>query len=129
MKSIKQTYYINASIGEVWGALTNPDKINRWGGGPAKMSGELGFEFSLWGGDVYGKNIEVVHGSKLVQEWFGGVWDKPSIATFILSSKENETVINFTQTDVPDEEYKDIEQGWKDYYLGPIKDYLENKSG
>lgn len=126
MKSIKQAYTIKASSEDVWQALTDPKTIDRWGAGPAKMSEELGFEFSLWGGDVYGKNIEVIPGKKLVQEWFGGKWDKPSIATFKLISKADETVIDFTQTDVPDAEFSDIEQGWEDYYMGPMKDYLEN---
>lgn len=125
MKKIKKIYRINSSIEKVWQALTDPKAIDRWGAGPAEMSEELGFEFSLWGGEVYGKNIEVIPGKKLVQEWFGGRWDKPSIATFKLTSKADETVIDFTQTDVPDAEFSDIEQGWEDYYMGPIKDFLE----
>lgn len=125
MKAIRQEYKIKAPIGEVWKALTDPRYIESWGGGTAKMSDKTGFEFSLWGGDVHGKNIEVVPNKKLVQEWFGGNWDKASIATFSLSSKEDQTTIEFTHTDVPDSECKDIEQGWHDYYLGPLKEYLE----
>lgn len=127
MKSIKQTYIIHAPVEEVWQAFIDPKIIDEWGGGPAKMSEEVEFEFELWGGDVHGKNIEVIPNKKLVQEWFGGKWDKPSIATFILSFKDNETRIDFTNIDVPDAEFSDIEKGWRDYYLGPIKEYLENK--
>ena len=127
MKAIRQTYHIKAPIGEVWKGLVDPKYIEGWGGGPAKMSDKVGSQFSLWGGDIYGKNIEVIANKKLVQEWFGGKWDKPSIATFALSSKNDQTTIEFTHVDVPESEYKDIEQGWKDYYLGPLKDYLESK--
>ena len=127
MKSIKQTYTIHASVEEVWEALTDPKVIDGWGGGPAKMNEEEGFEFELWGGDVWGKNVEVIKGKLLVQQWFGGKWDKPSIATFKLNPKDNETRIDLTNTDVPDAEFSDIEKGWRDYYLGPLKDYLENK--
>ncbi len=127
MKSIKQTYTIHATVEEVWKALTDPKVIDKWGGGPAEMSREEGFEFSLWGGDVWGKNIEVIPNRKLVQEWFGGKWDKPSIATFALSPKGEQTIIDFANFDVPDAEFSDIEKGWRDYYLGPIKEYLENK--
>lgn len=126
MKSIKQAYTIDAPVEEVWQALTDPKVIDGWGGGPAKMSGKVGFEFELWGGDIWGKNIEVIKGKLLVQEWFGGKWDKPSIATFALSSKGEQTTIDFTNTDVPDAEFSDIEKGWSDYYLGPLKEYLEN---
>lgn len=128
MKTIKQTYRINAPVEKVWQALTDPKIIDKWGGGPAKMSDKVGFEFSLWGGDIHGKNTEVNANKKLVQEWFGGKWDKPSIATFSLSSNKDQTKIELTQIDVPDGEFSDIEQGWKDYYLGSLKDLLEKSS-
>ncbi len=99
--------------------------IDEWGGGPAKMNDKVGFAFSLWGGDIFGKNIDVVPGKKLVQEWYGGKWEKPSIARFELSSENDGTRIDFFQTEVPDNEFKGIQEGWKDYYLGPIKDFVE----
>ena len=128
MKTIKQTYHIKAPVDKVWQALVDPKIIDKWGGGPAKMSDKIGFEFSLWGGDIHGKNTEVVPNKKLVQEWFGGKWDKPSIATFELSFKNDQTTVEFAQVDVPDSEYSDIEQGWRDYYLGSLKDLLEKAS-
>lgn len=126
MKTIKQTYSINASIKDVWQALVDPKIIVKWGGGPAQMDDRVGTKFTLWGGDIYGKNIKVVENEELVQEWFGGSWDKPSIVTFTLKKKGNETEVNLQQEDVPDTEIDDIAEGWKDYYLGPLKDYLEN---
>jgi len=128
VKAIRQTYHVKAPIEEVWLGLIDPKYIEGWGGGPAKMSDKVGSKFSLWGGDVHGKNIEVVANKKLVQEWFSGKWGNPSIATFSLSSIGNETTIDFVHENVPDEEFKDIEDGWKDYYLGSLKDYLEKKA-
>lgn len=127
MKSIRQTYHIDAPIIEVWKALVDPKYIDGWGGGPAKMSDKVGSSFSLWGGDIHGKNTQVIPNKKLVQEWYSGKWEKPSIATFSLISKNNQTTIEFIHENVPEEEYKDIEEGWKDYYLGPLKNYLESK--
>ncbi len=126
MKSIKQTYEINASIDKVWDALVNPNIIEKWGGGPAKMNDQKGFEFELWGGDIYGKNIEVVKNKKLVQEWFSGKWDKPSIVTFLLSFSGNKTTVELIHTDIPDNEADDIEKGWKDYYMIPLKQLVES---
>lgn len=126
MKTIKQTYLISSSIDSVWDSLVNPKTIEKWGGGPAKMSGKEGATFSLWGGDVHGKNIMVVPGKKLVQEWFGGDWEKPSIVTFNLSEENGKTKLHLLHENVPDEEEKDIDKGWKIYYLGPIKKLLEH---
>ncbi len=64
---------------------------------------------------------------KLKQEWIGGNWDSSSIVTFILTEENDKIMINLLHTDVPDNETKDIDGGWKEYYLGPLKKYLENK--
>lgn len=125
MKTIRQTNHINAPVEKVWQALVDPKEIDHWGAGPAVMDESIGTEFSLWGGDVHGKNIEVEKNKKLVQEWYGGNWDEPSIATFSLSEKEGLTTLDFVQTNVPDAEFESIDQGWKDYYLDPLKAYLE----
>ena len=128
MKTIKQTYLINSSLGEVWKALTDPKYIDVWGGGPVKMDDKVGTKFEFWGGDIHGKNIEVVPLKKLVQEWFGGKWDKPSLVTFTLTKEDSKVIIDLLHTDIPDNEAKDIEQGWEEYYLGPLKEYLEKNS-
>jgi len=122
---ITKQYKFNAPIGDVWKALVNAKTIDEWGGGPAAMNDKVGTEFSLWGGDVYGKNLEVIPEKKLVQDWYGGKWDKPSKATFELSTRCGKTTLNFSQTDVPEDEVTDIDAGWDDYYFGPMQDLLE----
>lgn len=59
MKTIKQTYQINAPSSRVWQALIDPKIIDKWGGGPAHMNDKVGTEFTLWGGDIYGKNLRL----------------------------------------------------------------------
>ena len=127
MKTIKQTYLINSSLGEVWKALTNPKYIDGWGGGPAEMDDKVGTKFEFWGGDIFGKNIEIIPLKKIKQEWFGGNWEKPSIVTFTLTEEKETVKIDLLHTDVPDNEARNIDEGWKEYYLGPLKKYLENK--
>ncbi len=127
---IKQRYLIKAAQDKVWSALVNPETIEKWGGGPAKMKGEVGFEFSLWGGDIWGKNLEVVNlnngEKKLVQEWYGGEWEVPSIVTFKLNASNGYTEIILEHKGYPKEEKEDLAAGWNDYYLGAIKKLLEN---
>lgn len=125
MKTIKQTYLIKASIDKVWQALVDPKIIDGWGGGPSKMSEEEEFKFSLWGGDIYGKNIKVIKGKQLVQEWVSGDWEQPSIVTFKLSEKKGKTNVELVHENIPDDEAKNIDDGWKRYYLGPLKKILE----
>jgi len=125
MGKITKEYQIRAPIEKVWQALVSPEKINKWGAGKAKMSEKEGEEFSLWSGDIHGKNVEVVPGKKLIQEWYGGDWPKPSKAIFTLTEREGKTILKLEHTGVPEKEHDAIDQGWDDYYLGPIKKFLE----
>ncbi len=125
MKAIKKSYKIAVPADKVWEALVDPEIIDKWGGGPSTMDSKVCFEFKLWGGDIYGKNIEVVPQKRLVQEWFGGDWPKPSIVTFTLKSEGNGTILELEQINIPEEEADDIDQGWDEYYLGPMKELLE----
>ena len=128
MDVIIQRYRIIAKSDKVWDALVNPKTIEKWGGGPAVMEDKIGFEFSLWGGDVYGKNIEVERYKKLVQEWYGGEWNRPSIVTISLNADGHCTEVLLEQKDIPLEEIKEINEGWRDYYFEPLKKLLEEKS-
>lgn len=123
----KKRYKIKSSIGEVWKALVDQSVIDKWGGGPSKMTEAVDTDFELWNGDIYGKNIKVKHESQLVQEWFGGDWAKPSIVTFNLKEEYPYVILQLEQINVPDPDFDDIDAGWDDFYLGPMKKMLENQ--
>ena len=125
MKSLKQTYKITAPISKVWRALVDPKIIDQWDGGPAKMNDKEGEDFSLWGGDIFGKNIKVISDKKLVQEWYAGKWNKPSIVTIELKQDNNDCIIELSHINIPDKEFEGINLGWNQYYFGRIKDLLE----
>ena len=40
--------------------------------------------------------------------------------------EDGKTEVELIHEDIPDEEAKDIESGWKSYYLGPLKELLES---
>ncbi len=126
MKRIKQTYHIKAPIEKVWRALVDPQVIEEWGGGPAKMDEKVGTTFELWGGDIHGTNIEVVEGERLAQDWFSSDWPQPSRVSFTLSEEESGTKLVLLHTDVPDDEADDIREGWREFYLGPLKQLVES---
>ena len=128
MPQIHQTYKINASASEVWKALTDPKEVEGWGGGPAEMSAEEGVEFKLWGGDIFGKNIYVEQEKLLVQEWYGSAdWKEPSTVEFRIISDGETTTVELDHDGLPADEVSNFAAGWKDYYLGPLKEYVESK--
>ena len=129
MKDINKTYVIQAPVEKVWQALVDPEVISQWSGEPALMSDKPGSTFKLWGGSIVGVNKNVIAQKELTQTWRENDWQKGhySEVSFILIKNGPRTSIEFTQTEVPDDKYKDISEGWDKYYIGQIKDLLEAK--
>lgn len=110
---------------EVFAALTNPFQIELWSGYPADMKPEAGYVFSLWEGDITGVNLEVVPNKRLVQEWFFGEQDEQSIVRITLKKAGGRTLLDLNHTNIPEDVYEEITEGWRDYYLGSVKSMLE----
>ena len=126
MPTIKQVYEMAASAEEVFEALVNEDIIQNWSRDEAKMSPDVGAKFSLWGGQMYGVNLEVVKNKKLVQEWCYDQWETVSRVTFLLMDKGNTTLVELVHEDVPEQSVKNITDGWNLYYLGAIQEMFKN---
>ncbi len=125
MKTIRQKHYIKATPEEVFTALTNPFTIELWSGYPAVMEAIEDFEFSIFDGDICGKNLKIVPNELLVQEWYFGDSPEQSVVTIFLKARESGTSITVEQTNVPDEDAGEFEEGWRDYYWGAIKDFFK----
>ena len=89
------------------------------------MDDKVGTEFVLWGGDIHGTNTRVVKEKMLVQDWYGGDWPEPSRVKFTIASEERGTKVILVHDGIPDDEVDSIRNGWRDYYLGPMKEFLE----
>ena len=110
---------------EVYAALTNTFQIELWSGYPAQMEDKVGFVFSLWEGDLTGVNLEVQVNKLLVQEWFFGEQEEQSIVKIALKKNNNKTLVELDHSNIPNEVYDEITEGWREYYLGSIKSMLE----
>jgi len=124
MKTFKKTFKINAEPSDVYSAITNPFTIELWSGYPAKMNTEPESEFSLWEGDITGKNLEFIQDKKIVQEWYFGDQPEKSIVTITLSPDRENSVVTVEQSNIPDEEFNEIAEGWREYYIGAIINFF-----
>jgi len=124
-KDYKTRIKVKSELEDAFAAFTNPFTIELWSGYPAVMSKEAGSEFSLWEGDITGRVLEVEEEKKVVQEWYFGEQEDASIATLKFFVQGNKVQIDLLHTNIPEEAYDDIVEGWNDYYLGAIKTFLE----
>jgi activator of HSP90 ATPase len=124
MKTFRKTFRINTEPSDVYSALTNPFTIELWSGYPARMSTEPGSEFSLWEGDITGRNIEFVQNKKVVQEWYFGDQNVKSIVTITIRPEGANSLVTVEHTNIPDDIYDEIIGGWDDYYIGAIMNFF-----
>ena len=120
MKTFKKTFRINAAPSDVYAALTNPYTIELWSGSPAVMQEEPDTEFSLWEGDIAGMNLEFIKDQKIVQEWYFGDQSEKSIVTITINKERGDSQVTVEHTNIPDDDFADIAEGWREYYIGAI---------
>lgn len=118
MKDFKKYYIFPATPEEVYLALTLPHTIQLWTGEQAEMSTEPGSEFSLWEGSIVGKNIAFEENKKIVQQWYFDGQEAESIVTIKLHQHKQGTSAELQHTNIPDEAYKEMVEGWDDNYFG-----------
>ena len=125
MPDYKNYYLIPAPPEEIFIALTNPATLQLWTGEPAIMSTEAESEFSLWDGSITGKNIGFETGKKIVQEWYFGDNEQPSIVTLLLHPHKHGASIELRHSNIPEDAFNDIVEGWNDVYFAALLDFYE----
>lgn len=122
MKSLKRYYILNAEPKDVYNALTNKTMLEIWTGEPAEMEPTPGSAFSLWGGSISGVNVEFEEHKKIVQQWFFDENSEESIVTMKLHPHKKGTSLELAHTNIPDEAYENISEGWDEDYFGALNE-------
>jgi activator of HSP90 ATPase len=128
MKDLKKYFIVPASPAEVYLALTTESTIMLWTGDEAVMVPEPGTDFSMWSGSIVGKNLEFELNKKIVQEWYFGdeASENPSIVTIKLHEHKQGTSVELRHTNIPDQDFEDISEGWELSYFADLIDFYED---
>ena len=124
MKEYKKYFKLDASPADLYNALTNPVMIEIWTGEHAVMSTEPGSEFSLWDGEITGRNIDFVENFKIVQHWYFGE-EEDSVVTIKLHPDKKGTNVEIHQTNIPDDAYDNMVDGWEEDYVGSLAELFD----
>ena len=133
-ESIHQEPILKASRKRIYEALTDAkqfDKVIQLSGvmqsmhlpdKPAEISREVGGAFTLFGGYITGRHVELVPSERIVQAWRTGGWPPGifSIAKFELVEQGSGTKIVFDHTGFPKGEAEVLASGWKAHYWEPL---------
>jgi activator of HSP90 ATPase len=93
---------------------------------PTEISRDTGGTFSLFGGRIVGRHLELVPDERIVQGWRVAYW-KPgvySIVRFDFVEQGAETKILFNHTGFPQGDAENLLHGWKVHYWQPLEKFL-----
>lgn len=126
MPDYKEYFIIPAEPDLVYRALTTETTIRLWTGDNATMIAEPETEFSLWDGAIAGKNLSFEENKRIEQQWYFGESEEPSIVTVKLHPHKRGTSMEVRQTNIPEDEFEGIVDGWRTEYIASLVDfYLE----
>ncbi|MCJ7718436.1 SRPBCC domain-containing protein [Candidatus Bathyarchaeota archaeon] len=129
--TIKQKTLIPATPDEVYDAFMEAKKHSAFTGSKATSDPKVGGEFTAWDGYISGRNLELVKGKKIVQEWSTTDWpDKfpPSRLELTFKGAKGGTEISMIHSNVPAEQADDLAEGWNDFYWKPLKEYFTKRA-
>lgn len=137
-EAIHQEPVFNASRKRVYEALTEAREFDKviqlsgvlqsmhLGSKPAEISPDVGGAFTLFGGYITGRHVELAPNERIVQAWRAGAWHPGvySIAKFELVEQGTGTRIVFDHTGFPNGAAEGLAAGWKAHYWEPLAKLL-----
>jgi activator of HSP90 ATPase len=93
---------------------------------PTEINPAVGGAFTLFGGHIVGRHIELVAHERLVQAWRVVDWAPGiySIAKFILVEQGPGTKLIFDHTSFPNGQAEHLAAGWSENYWEPLAKLL-----
>jgi activator of HSP90 ATPase len=97
------------------------------GAKPTEISPEVGGPFTLFGGYIIGRNLQMVRGERLVQAWRAASWEPGafSIVRFALQTKPHGCRLVFDHRGFPDTQGASLAYGWRVHYWEPLAKLLQ----
>jgi activator of HSP90 ATPase len=127
---IHEEAVIHASPGQIYDFLTNGEIFAAATEMPAQLSDREGEAFSVFGGRVEGRQVELVPGERVVQAWrFGDAhpdaWEPGvySIVRFRMQRDGDATRFVIDHNGIPPEWEDHIQSGYPTFYRDPLTRY------
>ena len=121
---LKTIFSVQASV--IYDAWLNSEQHSSMTGGEAHCSDQGGGEFSAWDGYISGRNNSLKPNEEIIQEWRTTEFaanDEDSLVKITLKEIEGGCELTLNHSNIPVGE-ADYEQGWKDHYFAPMKEYF-----
>ena len=126
--SLHEDIDMKAGAQRIYEVLLDAKQFAAFTGVPADIDPKEGGLFSMFGGQIVGRTIELVPNQRIVQAWRPTHWDPGiySIVKFELKAQSagTGTSIALDHTGFPEGDFDHLEWGWHEHYWKPLEKYL-----
>jgi activator of HSP90 ATPase len=124
--TIHQEIDFTVDPSRVYEALLDSKQFTAFSGRPAEINRELGGAFSVFGGHIIGRNLELVPNQRIVQAWRVVTWPDGaySIARFELKAQGAGTHLVLDHIGFPEGLRDHLAEGWEQNYWSLLRKYL-----
>jgi activator of HSP90 ATPase len=124
--SLHQEVEFNAAPARIYEIFLSSKEFATMTKLPADISPDAGGAFSMFGGIIVGRNIELVPSQRIVQAWRPKYWEPGvySVVKFELVTIGVGTKVILDHTGFPHGTFKGLNSGWPERYWIPLTKYL-----
>lgn len=117
-EAIHQEVTFKAAPARVYQAIVDEAQFSQLTGVAAQIGREVGSAFSLFGGQIKGRHLELTPAGRIVQAWRSEGWPPHvySIVRFELTAHGAGTKLVFDHTGFPVGQAEHLASGWKGHY-------------
>jgi activator of HSP90 ATPase len=123
---LHQEVDFKASPHRIYEILLDSKQFTAFSGEPAEISHDAGGTFSMFGGKIVGRNVELVPDQRIVQAWRPAYWE-PGIYTLVkfeLKPQNSQTKLLLDHTGFPEGNFGHLDSGWRLHYWERLAKYL-----
>ena len=123
---LHQEVDLKASPQRIYEVLLDSKQFAAFTGMPAEIDPKAGGAFSMFGGMIVGRNVELIPNQRIVQAWRPGSWEPGvySIVKFELKEQGSGTEVVLDHTGFPEGKFGGLDSGWYERYWEPLKKFL-----
>ena len=126
LTALHQEIDFKANPRRIYEALLDSNQFSSFSGEPALIDRNAGGAFSMFGGKIVGRNVELIPNQRIVQAWRPASWDPGiySVVKFELTMHGAGTRVLLDHTGFPQGAYAHLNPGWNLRYWKPLEKFL-----
>jgi activator of HSP90 ATPase len=124
--SLHQEVVIKAEPRRIYEALLDSKQFAAFSGLAADIDRNPGGAFTMFGGLIAGRNVELTSNACIVQAWRPSHWEPSvySIVRFDFKAQDGGTLVVLDHKGFPAGDYDSLYAGWTGHYFDPLKKFL-----